>query len=259
MARRFEGKVALVTGAAMGIGAAAATALADEGCAVGLVDRDEEALARAADAILAAGKRAIACFGDVTIAGDAQRCVASAVERFGGLDLLVNNAGVMAYGQVPEFSEQDWDRVLGTNLKAQFLMAKYAIPEMKKRGGGAIVNLASVQALASQRGVAAYAASKGGVASFTRALAVDHAADNIRVNAVLPGSVRTPMLWRAAVGEGGDPEETIASWGRAHPRGTVIETPEIAALILFLLSDEASAVTGAGCLADGGLTAQLPF
>lgn len=259
MRRRFEGKVGIVTGAAMGIGAAVANALASEGCAVTLVDRDKAAVEAVTAKVAAAGGRATPCVGDVSVAADVGRFVASTVEHFGGLDLLVNNAGVMAYGEVPDFSEEDWDKVLGTNLKAQFLMAKYAIPEMRKRGGGAIVNFSSVQALASQRRVAAYAASKGGVLSFTRSLALDHAPDKIRVNAVLPGSVRTPMLVRAAEAEGGDPEETIASWGRAHPRGTVIESTEVAALVLWLLSDEASAVTGAGYLADGGLSAQLPF
>ncbi len=258
MKGRFEGKVAVVTGAAMGIGAAVAKALVGEGCAVALVDRDAPAL-EAGVAALGTDGQVLGCAGDVTVAADAQRFVTSAVESLGGVDLLVNNAGVSAYGEVPDFSEQDWDRVLGTNLKAQFLMAKYAIPEMKRRGGGAIVNVSSVQALASQRRVAAYAASKGGVLSFTRALALDHAPDRIRVNAVLPGSVRTPMLMRAAEAEGGDPEQTVAAWGRAHPRGTVIEPAEIAALVLFLLSDDASAVTGAWYLADGGLSAQLPF
>lgn len=259
MSGRFEGKVGVVTGAAMGIGAAVASALVAEGCAVVLADRDERALQVAADRVASGGGRALGCAGDVTVAADARRFVDSAVENFGGLDVLVNNAGVTAYGEVPDFSEEDWDKVLGTNLKAQFLMAKYAVPEMRKRGGGAIVNVSSVQALASQRRVAAYAASKGGVVSFTRSLALDHAPDKIRVNAVLPGSVRTPMLMRAAQAEAGDPEETIASWGRSHPRGTVIEPEEIAAVVLFLLSDDASAVTGASYLADGGLSAQLPF
>lgn len=256
---RFGGKAAIVTGAGMGIGAAVARALANEGAGVAVVDRDKEAAERVVAGIESAGGHAIAAVGDVALAVDTERFVSSTVERFGGVDLLVNNAGVVVYGEVPEFSEQDWDRVLDTNLKSQFLMAKYAIPEMRKRGGGAIVNLASVQALVSQRQVAAYSASKGGVVSLTQTLALDHAKDGIRVNCVLPGSVRTPMLARAADLEPGDPEETIARWGRIHPRGTVIEPGEIASVVLFLLSDDASAVTGSGYRADAGLGVQLGF
>jgi NAD(P)-dependent dehydrogenase (short-subunit alcohol dehydrogenase family) len=197
--------------------------------------------------------------GSVANASDAKRFVDSTVERFGHLDLLVNNAGVVIYGEVPDFSEEDWDTVVDTNLKGHFLMAKYAIPEMRKGGGGAIVNVASVQALVSQRGVAAYSASKGGVVSLTKTLALDHAKDAIRVNSVLPGSVRTPMLERAAELEPGDPEQTIAAWGRLHPRGTVMAPEEIASLVLFLLSDDASAVTGAAYTADAGLSVQAAF
>jgi meso-butanediol dehydrogenase / (S,S)-butanediol dehydrogenase / diacetyl reductase len=257
--QRFGGKAAIVTGGGMGIGAAVARALGGEGAGVTVVDRDPDAADQVVAGIESAGGHALAAIGDVSLAGDTERFVSSTVERFGGLDLLVNNAGVVIYGEVPDFSEQDWDTVLDVNLKSQFLMAKYAIPEMRRRGGGAIVNLASVQALVSQRQVAAYSASKGGVVSLTQTLALDHAKDGIRVNCVLPGSVRTPMLARAAELEPGEPEETIARWGRIHPRGTVIEPEEIASVVLFLLSDEASAVTGAKCTADAGLHVQLGF
>jgi NAD(P)-dependent dehydrogenase (short-subunit alcohol dehydrogenase family) len=255
--RRFVGKVGIVTGAAMGIGAAVATALAREGCAVVLADRAVAAVETAAAGIREAGGDALAVVGDVARSADVQTWVASAVEDLGGVDLLVNNAGVVVYGEVPDFSEEDWDLVVGTNLKGQFLTAKYAVPEMRRRGGGAIVNLASVQALASQRQVAAYAASKGGVLAVSKTMALDHAKDGIRVNCVLPGSVRTPMLDRAAELVPGDPEETIAQWGRLHPRGTVIEPEEVAALVLFLLSDDASAITGGAYTVDGGLSVQL--
>ena len=257
--QRFVGKVGIVTGAGMGIGAAVARALAAEGAAVTIVDRDTEAAKQVADGIERAGGQALAAVGSVASAADAKRFVTSTVERFGAVDLLVNNAGVVIYGEVPDFSEEDWDTVIDTNLKGQFLMAKYAIPEMRRRGGGAVVNIASVQALVSQRGVAAYSASKGGVVSLTKTLALDHAKDAIRVNSVLPGSVRTPMLARAADLAPGDPEETIAQWGRLHPRGTVMAPEEIAALVLFLLSADSSAVTGAAYTADGGLSVQAAF
>jgi meso-butanediol dehydrogenase/(S,S)-butanediol dehydrogenase/diacetyl reductase len=256
---RFGGKVAIVTGAGMGIGAAVASALAAEGAAVAVVDRNAAAAEQVSAKIAAAGGRAIAVTGSVSDAADAERAVQAAAEAFGGVDLLVNNAGVVIYGEVPQYREQDWDTVLDTNLKGQFLMSKYAIPRMRERGGGAIVNMASVQAVASQREVASYAASKGGVVSLTKSLALDHARDKIRVNCVLPGSVRTPMLRHAAELAPGDPEQTIETWGRIHPRGTVIEPEEIAAVVLFLLSTDASAMTGSAVVADAGLTAQAAF
>ncbi len=254
---RFAGKIGIVTGAGMGMGAAVARGLAQEGAAVTLVDRNPDAAERVAAEITRFGGQALVAIGSVARSEDTRRFVGSTVERFGGLDLLVNNAGLMMYGEVPDFSEEDWDTLMGVNLKGQFLMAKYAIPEMKKRGGGAIVNFSSVQALVNQVQVAAYAASKGGILALTRVLALDHAKDNIRVNSVLPGSVHTPMLVSAAQLLPGDPEKTIAEWGRQHPRGTVIEPEEIAAIVLFLLSDQASAVTGASYVADGGLSVQI--
>jgi meso-butanediol dehydrogenase / (S,S)-butanediol dehydrogenase / diacetyl reductase len=257
--QRFANKVGLVTGAGMGIGAAVARALAREEAAVVIVDLDSVAAQSVAAEIERAGGKAVPVVGSVSVASDAERAVRTAVESFGGLDLVVNNAGVVIYGEVPDFREDDWDTVVDTNLKGQFLISKYAIPKIRERGGGAIVNLASVQALVSQREVAAYAASKGGIVALTKTLALDHAKDNIRVNCVLPGSVRTPMLQHAAELAPGDPEETIAQWGRIHPRGTVIEPEEIAAVVLFLLSDDASAVTGAGYVADAGLSAQAAF
>ncbi|HEY3879868.1 MAG TPA: SDR family NAD(P)-dependent oxidoreductase [Trebonia sp.] len=257
--QRFTGKAGIVTGAGMGMGAAIARALAAEGAAVAAFDLDGAAAEKVAAEINSAGGRAIAVAGSVTSAADARRAVDEAVAAFGGLDLLVNNAGVVIYGEVPDYAEQDWDTVVGTNLKGQFLMCKYAIPRISQRGGGAIVNMASVQAVASQREVASYAASKGGVVSLTKSLALDHARNGIRVNCVLPGSVRTPMLRHAAELAEGDPEQTIETWGRIHPRGTVIEPEEIASVVLFLLSSDASAMTGSAVVADAGLTAQAAF
>jgi NAD(P)-dependent dehydrogenase (short-subunit alcohol dehydrogenase family) len=257
--QRFGGKAAIVTGSGMGIGAAVAKGLAAEGASVVVFDFDEAAAERTVHEIVALGGRAEAVVGSVSVASDAKRAVHTAVEKFGGLDYLVNNAGVVIYGEVPEFREEDWDTVIDTNLKGEFLMCKYSIPEMRKRGEGSIVNLASVQALLSQHEVAAYAASKGGIVSFTRSLAIDHAKDKIRVNAVLPGSVRTPMLMHAAEMAPGDPEATVEQWGRIHPRGTVIEPEEISSVVMFLLSDEASAVTGAPYIVDAGLSSQAAF
>jgi NAD(P)-dependent dehydrogenase (short-subunit alcohol dehydrogenase family) len=256
---RFHDTVAIVTGGGMGIGSAVARSLAFEGASVAIVDLDGAAAEAVAKDVVDAGGDAMPVVANVGSAADAERAVRRTVEEYGGVDYLVNNAGVVIYGETPDFAEADWDTVINTNLKGQFLMAKYAIPEMRRRGTGAIVNLSSVQALISQREVAAYAASKGGVVSLTKTLALDHAKDRIRVNCVLPGSVRTPMLWHAAELAPGDPEETIEQWGRIHPRGTVIEPDEIAAVVLFLLSTDASAVTGAAYVADAGLSAQAAF
>lgn len=252
----FEGKVALVTGAAMGVGAAIASAFAEEGAAVGLLDVDEQALAATVESIVARGGRAIACPGDVSKRATAESAVSSVVAEFGGLDVLVNNAGVVRYGELPDFSEEDWDYVLDINLKAMYQTARLAIPQMRARGGGAIVNLASVQAYWSHKGAVAYSASKGGVVAFTRALALDHAREGIRVNAVAPGSVRTPMLLDAARRSNPeDPDAALAVFAQTHPIGRLIEPEDVANVVLFLASDKARAMTGATVLVDGGLVA----
>jgi NAD(P)-dependent dehydrogenase (short-subunit alcohol dehydrogenase family) len=258
MVERFIGKVALVTGAGKGIGAAAARAFAGDGAAVGVFDFDGEAAESTVKELESAGGRGLAVVGDVRKAADAQRAVDSTIRAFGGLDVLVNNAGVVRYGEAPDFSEEDWDLVVDTNLKGAFLMCKFAIPAIKARGGGAIVNTASVQAFASQQTVAAYSASKGGVVAMTRTLALDHAKDKIRVNCIAPGSVNTAMLRFAAnLFEPDQPEEAMRSWGEKHPIGRITEPEEVARLILFLSSDDAPTITGAPYLVDGGLLAGL--
>jgi NAD(P)-dependent dehydrogenase (short-subunit alcohol dehydrogenase family) len=195
----------------------------------------------------------------VTSANDMQRLVGFAVETYGGVDVLVNGAGVQRYGTVVETEEETWDEVLAINLKGMYLAARYAIPEMRERGGGSIVNVSSVQAFASQKGVAAYTASKGGVNALTRAMALDHAEENIRVNAVCPGSVDTPMLrWAADLFKGEKTtEETLEGFGKMHPIGRVAKPEEVAEVIAFLASPRASFVTGGEYKVDGGLLAAL--
>ena len=188
-----------------------------------------------------------------------RRLVAFTVENYGGVDVLVNSAGVQRYGTVVETEEEVWDEVLAVNLKGIYLASKHAIAEMSERGGGAIVNLSSVQAFASQKGVAAYTASKGGINALTRAMALDHAEENIRVNAVCPGSVDTPMLrWAADLFKGENTaEETVEDFGKMHPLGRVARPEEVAEVISFLASPRASFVTGGEYKVDGGLLAAL--
>ena len=255
---RFAGKVVVVTGGAMGIGRACALAFAAEGGSVVIGDINEAKRNETVEQISDAGGTAIAVHCDVRSAVDVKNLIDAAVSGYGGVDVLFNSAGVVRYGTIVELSEEDWDFQIGINLKGSFLTCKYAIPEMRKRGGGSIVNTASVQAFASQKTVAAYAASKGGIVSFTTTVALDHAPENIRCNCIAPGSIRTPMLEDAADTFGGeDPEEAIREWGRLHPLGRVGSVEEVANLVLFLGSDESSFCTGGCYRVDGGLLSPL--
>ena len=250
----FSGKVAIVAGGALGIGRAAARKLATEGASVVICsdreDQVEGTVAELRDGDLeVSGTRA-----DVTSSDDMKRLVGFAAETYRGVDILVNSAGVQRYGTVVETEEEVWDEVLGVNLKGIYLASRHAIPEMRERGGGAIVNLSSVQAFASQKGVAAYTASKGGINALTRAMALDHAEDNVRVNAVCPASVDTSMLrWSADLFRGDKSvEETVAEWGKMHPLGRVATVEEVAEVIAFLASENASFVTGGGNRLNAG-------
>jgi meso-butanediol dehydrogenase/(S,S)-butanediol dehydrogenase/diacetyl reductase len=256
--KEFEGKVAIVTGTT-GIGRAIARRFAADGasvlaCGIEVEANKDLALDAKVNGLSLQVERC-----DVTQAHAVRDVVAKAVREFGGLDVIVNAAAFHPFGSVVDTSVEDWNRCLTVNVGSIYLLGHFGIPEMKKRGGGSIINLASVQGHACQRGVAAYAASKGAVHSLTRAMALDHAADNIRVNSISPGSVRTPMLERSAghFSPGAPVEEVFKRFGEAHPLGRIGTPEEVSELAAFLASDRSSFCTGGDYLVDGGLLAGI--
>ncbi len=255
----FSGKVAIVTGGALGIGRAAARRLAQDDASVVICSDQKDQVEQAVDELRGEDLEVRGLQADITSSTATQRLVAFTADTYGGVDILVNSAGVQRYGTVVDTEEEVWDEVLAVNLKGIYLTSKQVIPEMKKRGGGAIVNLSSVQAFASQKGVAAYTASKGGVNALTRAMALELAEEGIRVNAVCPASVDTPMLrWAADLVKGNKTvEETVRDWGKMHPLGRVAKPEEVAEVIAFLAGPRASFVTGSEYKVDGGILAAL--
>lgn len=251
---RFQGKVALVTGAGSGIGRACAAGLAAEGAFVGLLDRNSEAVDEAVSAI---GEQALPLAADVTAPDSIQAALEALLAKQDRLDVLINCAGIEAMGSVTELSVGDWERCLATNLSSVFHMARAVLPVMLRQGRGAIVNVASQFGVVGAPAMAAYCAAKGGVVALTKAMALDYAARGVRVNAICPGPVATPMLSRMMGGavrtEGG--RQSIMAM-RDVPIGRMAKPEEIASMALYLASDEASFVTGAACNIDGGWTAR---
>jgi NAD(P)-dependent dehydrogenase (short-subunit alcohol dehydrogenase family) len=255
----FEGRAALVTGGALGIGKGIVEALVREGAMVAVADIDADASGRLVDAVRARGGTAIATIGDVSSAADAERMVAETDASFGRVDILVNNAGIQPmdwYFAVDEMPEAVWDRIIGVNLKGAFLMSKYAIPVIRRSGKGCVVNMASVQGLQSMPGVPAYAASKGGLLSLTRNMAMEYAAEGIRVVAICPGTIDSEMVRTSARSAGGDEEENLRRFGAFHPLGRLGRPEEVAEAVVFLASDRASFITGDYLCVDGGFMAQ---
>lgn len=257
MADRLHNKVALVTGAGSGIGSAAAELFAAEGAAVAVVDLDEAAAQHTADRITSGDGRAVAVAGNVAAAEEMDRAVAATVDAFGRLDVLYNNAGVGASGSVVDAEDADWDRCFDVNVKGTFLASRAAIPHLSTDGQAAIVNQASVAALAAVPNLAAYCAAKGAVVSLTRSMAIDLAPQGIRVNAICPGTVPTPLMEPLMRRRGeGDVDAGIARTATKYPLGRLGTPEEIARTALFLASDDASFATGAVFTVDGGMTAQ---
>jgi NAD(P)-dependent dehydrogenase (short-subunit alcohol dehydrogenase family) len=252
MAGLLEGKIALVTGAASGIGRATSLVMAREGARVVVSDINAEGGEETLSAIKDLGGQGIFIHADVSKAEDVQALVAGAVETYGRLDCAYNNAGIEGFmeGRLHEYPEDIWDRLIDINLKGVWLCLKYEIPRMLEQGGGAIVNTASAAGLVGSRRLSAYVASKHAVVGLTKAAALEYARDGIRVNAVCPGIIDTPMVQRLIAGRQTDDEEP------QHPVGRLGAPEEIAESVAWLCSDAASLVTGAAMAVDGGFTAQ---
>ncbi|UKS28046.1 SDR family oxidoreductase [Paenibacillus sp. HWE-109] len=253
----WHDKVVIVTGGGSGIGQAVCLQAARKGARVVVVNRTAEKGEHVAQLIIDEGFEAIALQGDVSSEADIQRVVAETISRYGKIDVLVNNAAVCPQVRLTELCLEQWNHVISSNLTSVFLFCKEVIPHMLQAGGGNIVNVSSVHALGTLEGYSAYAASKGGIVSLTRAISLDYAKQNIRVNSVLPGAVHTPML-EASIKNLDTPKEQIMnSWKESQPMGRVGTPDEIAEVILFAASQENSFMTGATLVSDGGMTAEL--
>lgn len=248
---RLFGRSALVTGAASGIGRAIAHLFAQEGAALTLMDLDADGVAAVAGEIAAAGGRTMAVVGDVSQEADCRRAVEEAYKAWGRLDILVNSAGIIRRATVVETTPEEWDRVMAVNVRSAFLLSKYAIPLMEQAGGGAIIHIASGWGLVGGRRAAAYCASKGAVVLLTKAMALDHGPQNIRVNCICPGDTDTPMLRNEAEQLGVDLSRFLAE-AADRPLRRLGRPEDIAQAALYLASDASSFVTGAVLVVDGG-------
>jgi NAD(P)-dependent dehydrogenase (short-subunit alcohol dehydrogenase family) len=246
---RFENKVVLITGGTRGIGFASAQLFAQEGAQVVIVGRDANRTTEAARQVPGRGEA-----GDVSVAADCERIVTRTLNMFSRLDVLVNCAGVIFRNcTVEETSEKEWDTTFEVNVKGTFLMCKYALPALRETQG-CIINVSSYVGLVGFAGASAYAASKAAILNLTRSMALDHARESIRVNAICPGSVDTDMI-HTAWQQFGDVEQARTLWAEKHPLGRIAAPEEVARAILFLASEEASFITGAALPVDGGITA----
>jgi len=248
----LKDKIALITGGASGIGRATALLFAQEGVAVAIADINQEMGESAKQEIENSGGRVIFIPCDVSKAADCKVAVEQTVKTFGGLDILFNNAGIVSRTNVLTISEAEWDQVMGVNVKSVFLMSKYAIPHMEKRGEGNIINVSSGWGIQGGENAISYCASKGAVTNMTRAMAIDHGAKNIRVNAVCPGDTDTPMLRSEADGLGIAYDQLVEDSSKGRPLRRIGTPMDIAKAVLFLASDASAFVTGSILVVDGG-------
>jgi len=243
---KLEGKVAFITGFGSGLGQAIAVLFAKEGAAVAGTSTTEAKGRETVAMIEAAGQKTLFGAGDVSNSAQMKALIDDAVKQFGGLDIVVNSAGVRTNGSITEITEEQWDRTIDVNLKGVFVVSRLAIPEMIKRGGGVILNIGARSGMAGQAGRAAYCASKGGMVTLTEAMAMDYAHERIRVNCICPGPTRTPMVDTST-------PEKLARYKTRVPIGRIGEPEDIAYAALYLASDEASMVTAAILPVDGGM------
>lgn len=248
----FTGKIVLVTGSTTGIGEACARAFAAAGAAVMVSGRDAERGQAVAAAIRAAGGRAEFMAADLRAAGACDSLVAAAIAKFGGLNVLVNNAGILYTADALETSDEQWLDTMAVNVNAVFYLSRCAVRFMRHAGGGAIVNVASEWGLNGEPRHVAYCASKGAVLQITRCMALDHAVDNIRVNAVCPGEIHTRMVDEILAAKPGDPAQNLRTLAAGIPMRRLARPIEVARCVQFLASDLASYVTGASLTVDGG-------
>jgi NAD(P)-dependent dehydrogenase (short-subunit alcohol dehydrogenase family) len=251
---RLAGKVALITGGNSGIGRASAILFAQEGAKVVIAARDTVSGEETASAITKGGGTAVFVRTDVSQRDDCKQAVDLTITRFGRIDVLFNNAGMALVKTLHETTEEEWDRILGTNLKSIFLMCKFAIPHMIAGGGGSIINTGSQLSMVAAPSFAAYCATKGAILNLSRAMALDYAKHNIRVNTLCPGAVATPLLLRQFEGKEG-PQGTLDHLASLHPMGRIGQPEELAPAALFLACGDASFVTGTALVVDGGYIA----
>ncbi len=247
----LKGKVSLITGAGNGIGRGIALRFAAEGAMVGVLDIQPDACQRVVEEITQADGQAVALPADVTRADDVRAAVRTLTERFGSPTVLVHNAALMPSGTLDQTSEDVWDRAFAVNVKGAYLTSREVVPLMRRAGGGSIILMASITGTNGLPGLAAYSATKGALIALARAMAIDYARDGIRVNAVSPGTIDSPML-HTFVAAQKDPEETRRAFDEVQPRGRVGTIEEVVNVFVFLASDQASFVSGANYAVDGG-------